>query len=138
MKLWILAVAAWFTVVSSSFAADPLPRIPAIEGTIQGQVDAFRVDDFETAFTFASRNIQTLFGNSERFGSMVRNGYPMVWRPSELRFLELREISGNLWQKVLVRDGQGGIHLLDYNMIETDEGWRINGVQILRKPDVGA
>jgi hypothetical protein len=27
----------------------------------------------------------------------------MVWRPEELRF-ELREIAGNLWQKVLIRD----------------------------------
>ena len=62
----------------------------------------------------------------------------MVWRPEEFRFLELRDIDGRLWQKVLIRDLGGEIHILDYQMIETGEGWRINGVQLLRPPGVGA
>ena len=69
---------------------------------------------------------------------MVRNGYPMVWRPDEFRFLELRDIDGRVWQKVLIRDEFGAVHLLDYQMVQTPDGWRINGVQVLRPPDVGA
>ena len=69
---------------------------------------------------------------------MVRNGYPMVWRPGEVRFLALRDIDGALWQKVMIRDQAGELHMLDYQMIEGPEGWQINGVQILRRPDVGA
>ena len=69
---------------------------------------------------------------------MVQNGYPMVWSPGEVRFLELREIAGYLWQKVFIRDQTGATHGLDYQMIRTPEGWRINGVQILRAPGVGA
>ena len=69
---------------------------------------------------------------------MVRNGYPMVWRPGEVRYLELRDIDGALWQKVLIRDQSGRLHILDYQMVETGDGWRINGVQLLRPPGVGA
>lgn len=138
MRQLIFGVVFWIGWSGSVFAADNLPSEPAIEGTIQSQIDAFRADDFEGAFTFASPNIQTLFRSPDNFGSMVKNGYPMVWRPDELRFLELREIAGNLWQKVLIRDAAGTVHILDYQMIETADGWRINGVQLLRTPDVGA
>jgi hypothetical protein len=38
----------------------------------------------------------------------------------------------------MIRDQLGGVHMLDYQMIQTPDGWRINGVQLLRAPDVGA
>ena len=131
-------IALWLAMAVAAHAADPLPPEPGIENTIQSQIDAFLADDFDTAFNFASPTIQGIFGSSVRFGSMVRNGYPMVWRPDELRFLELRSISGEIWQKILIRDQSGNVHLLDYQMIQTSDGWRINGVQLLRAPDVGA
>ena len=56
----------------------------------------------------------------------------------EIRLLELREVAGNLWQRVLVTDAAGRSHLLDYQMIETDSGWQINAVQLLPAPDVSA
>jgi len=111
---------------------------PAIEGVIQGQIDAFLADDFGAAFEYASPNIKTIFGSVDRFAAMVKQGYPMVHRPREVQFLELREINGALWQKILVRDGAGVYHALDYQMIETENGWQINGVQLLRAPQVGA
>lgn len=141
MKKFLLAALMAITLLTWSEgaeAAEVLPAEPGIEATIQSQIDAFLVDDFATAFTFASPNIKSLFGSSERFGQMVRNGYPMVWRPGELRFLELRDIDGALWQKVMIRDQAGEFHLLDYQMIQGPDGWQINGVQILRQPDVGA
>lgn len=114
------------------------PGDPAIEGTIQGQIDAFLVDDFGAAFAYASPGIKTMFGTVDRFAAMVKQGYPMVHRPREVQFLELREINGALWQKVLVRDAAGVYHALDYQMVQTAEGWQINGVQLLQAPQVGA
>lgn len=110
---------------------------PAIEETIQSQIEAFKVDDFATAFTFAAPNIRMFFGTPDRFGTMVRQGYPMVWRPSDVQFLGLREEGGRLFQRVQVRDAQGGLHQLDYSMIETADGWQINGVQLVAMPGVG-
>ncbi|WP_425100390.1 DUF4864 domain-containing protein [Tropicibacter sp. S64] len=119
-------------------AQDGMAPGSAIEGTIRSQVDAFLTDDFGTAFTFAGPGIQRMFGTPENFGAMVRNGYPMVYRPEDLRFGELREIGGALWQKVFVVDAEGRTHVLDYRMGEYDGGWRIDGVQILEAPEVSA
>ncbi len=138
MRRIAMAVIISAALAFPAAAAKVLPPEPAIEQTIQGQIDAFLVDDFAGAFTYASPTIRSIFGDADRFGAMVRNGFPMVWRPDDFRFLELRDIDGQLWQKVIIRDEFGAVHLLDYQMLQTDDGWRINGVQILRTPDVGA
>ena len=107
----------------------------AIEDVIGDQLDAFTARDVDRAWTYASPTIQGLFGSPGNFGMMVQRGYPMVWDNAEVRYLEQREIDGRLWQKVLIRDAQGGLHLLDYQMQQTDLGWRINAVQLLPAPD---
>ncbi len=108
----------------------------AIRSVISSQIEAFQADDFTTAFTFASPTIRQIFGTPEQFGNMVRQGYPMVWRPSEVTFLEVETIDGLLWQTVRVRDQAGNVHLLDYQMIELEQGWKINAVR-KRKPEGG-
>ncbi|MEM1375409.1 MAG: DUF4864 domain-containing protein [Pseudomonadota bacterium] len=120
--------------LSGPVAANP----SGIQATISGQMEAFRADDFERAFSFAAPNIKGMFGTAERFGSMVRNGYPMVWRNANVRYLELRELGGRMWQMVQVEDQEGGFHYLDYLMVETENGWQIGAVQFLPDPGVGA
>ncbi len=124
--------------LSAGLASGAFAQSAEIEANIAAQIQAFRADDFATAFTFASPNIQRLFGNPDNFGAMVRNGYPMVWRPSDVRFLELREVAGALWQKVMITDGDGAVHILDYQMIQQENGWKINGVQLLGRADPAA
>jgi hypothetical protein len=109
-----------------------------IQSTIQNQLQAFQADDFATAFTFASPNIKGIFGSPENFGRMVSEGYPMVHRPGAVKMLELREVSGQLWQRVMITDQMGRTHMLDYQMVETPEGWQINGVQLLKSEGLGA
>jgi Domain of unknown function (DUF4864) len=109
-----------------------------IRNTIQSQINAFQADDFAQAFTFASPTIKQMFGTPENFGAMVKQGYPMVYRPAEVQMMDLREVAGNLWQRVRITDQAGAGWFLDYMMIETAEGWQINAVQILPAPDVGA
>ena len=111
---------------------------PAIEATIQGQITAFLAEDVTKAFTFAAPNIKTFFGTAENFGAMVKQGYPMVYHPTAVRMLELRTVAGNLWQRVMVTDDAGRTHLLDYQMLETPEGWQIGGVQLLPEAGIGA
>lgn len=109
----------------------------AVPDVIRDQISAFQADDFATAFDYASPNIKRLFGTPERFGQMVQNGYPMVYRPAEVRMLELRDLGGAKVQRVMIRDAQGRIHLLDYQMIPTENGWQINGVQLLQAAELG-
>ncbi|MBD3678844.1 MAG: DUF4864 domain-containing protein [Rhodobacteraceae bacterium] len=133
-----LVVAAALALGARAQQAGEQPADPAIQAVIQSQIDAFLRDDFETAFTFASPIIKGIFETPERFGKMVREGYPMVWRPSDVQFMDLREEAGRLYQRVVVRDAGGALFALDYQMVETPEGWQINSVQVLRMPEVGA
>jgi hypothetical protein len=125
--------------MTAAFLAAPLQaQDKPIESTIQSQLDAFLADDFAAAFRYASPNIKGIFGTPDNFGAMVKQGYPMVWRHGAVQMLELRTVAGNLWQRVMITDDMGRTHLLDYQMIETPEGWQINAVQLLPQQDVGA
>lgn len=109
-----------------------------IQGTIDSQFEAFKADDFATAFTFATPSLQRLFQSPQNFQRMVQGGYPMVWRPADVQYLDLREENGAMMQTVQITDGEGRVHLLDYRMEQTDAGWRIGGVQILQAAGVAA
>jgi len=135
MRRLLLGTLAAAVIAGATVAQDARS---AITGTIQDQIDAFLADDFATAFSFASPNIKRIFGDSDRFGAMVRQGYPMVWRPADIRYLELDRMGSFQLQKVLITDMNGVPHLLEYQMIETADGWQINGVRLLEAPQVGA
>ena len=125
--LFALCAVATFVLPSGSNAQEE-----PIRDVITAQIEAFEADDFATAFTYASPTIQGMFGNPQNFGAMVKSGYPMVWRPDTLRFLALEERGGLLFQDVMVRDLDGALHILEYQMQEGENGWKINGVSIRR------
>ena len=110
----------------------------AIRQVISEQIEAFKADDFDTAFTFASPGIREMFGTPGRFGAMVREGYPMVWRPGEVRFSDLGERDGRTVQRVLVTDAAGALFVLEYEMVPGEQGWRIDGVRVLQEGAAGA
>ncbi|HEY9039880.1 MAG TPA: DUF4864 domain-containing protein [Roseovarius sp.] len=124
--------------VMAGLAFAPMARAQEepIRAVISAQIEAFVADDFDTAFTYASPTIQRIFGSAQNFGAMVKSGYPMVWRPGEVKFLALEQRGGLLWQDVLVRDAQGALHILEYQMQRDGAGWKINGVKI-RKGTAG-
>lgn len=126
----LLAFILAFGLVGPAPAEEP--RIAGIETVISSQIQAFLADDFETAFTFATPSLQRLFQTPERFGQMVRRGYPMVWRPSRVEFLSLENYGGQLVQRVLIEDAQGSYFVVEYTMIETPDGWQIGAVHIER------
>ena len=134
MKKLVLAVAAAVVLLGPA-SADTKDDVTSV---IQSQIDAFLADDFATAFTFAAPGIKRLFGDPDRFGLMVRQGYPMVWRPADVQFLELRTEPTGPVQRVLIQDQAGASHLLEYYMVETSDGWQISGVQLLPSPGIGA
>lgn len=121
--------------LNTAFAEEPAN--PAIEGTIRDQLDAFQADDFAAAFTFAAPFIQGIFGTPDNFGAMVKNGYPMVWRPGAVKFLDLRAVADGLYQKVAITDQAGVVHVLEYQMIPAGDGWQIGGVQLLETAEIG-
>ncbi len=108
-----------------------------IRTVIDEQISAFRADDFETAFTYAAPNIRMMFQTPDRFGEMVRQGYPMVHRPQSYVFEELRDAGGSKFQNVLIEAQDGYYYIAEYDMVQTEQGWKIRGVRIFRTEGVG-
>jgi hypothetical protein len=107
----------------------------AIRDTIQGQVEAFRRDDGDAAFGFASPSIQGMFGHSDIFMDMVRQGYRPVYRPQVFDFREIVELQGQVAQKVHVVGPDGRPVTAIYPMTQLPDGsWRIDGCY-LQAPD---
>ncbi len=100
----------------------------AIRQIIQRQVDAFRRDDADAAFGYASPEIQHLFGTSEIFMEMVRQGYQPVYRPRVFDFEEIVTVNGRPTQKVRVIGPDGRPVTAFYPMRRQPDGtWRIDG-----------
>jgi hypothetical protein len=123
------------------------PAVPAAELTpadrtlirqvIEDQIQAFRNDDGERAFSFAAPGIRTMFGTPERFMAMVRGSYPQVYRPREVAFRELQVIEDEIVQPVTMV-GPDGVPVVAIYKMEWQEGdrvWRINGCFLLPSPD---
>ena len=134
LQLIISALTLFIGLMASPIMAEEDPQ-PQIQTVIENQIAAFKVDNFAVAFSYASPSIQSMFGTAENFGVMVQRGYPMVWRPAEVQFLDLRKMSGDFWQQVLIRDQAGVRHMVLYRMQKGPDGWRINGVQLGKPAD---
>ena len=101
----------------------------AIRDIIGKQVEAFRHDDGDAAFGLASPMIQGMFGSSDVFMDIVRQGYQPVYRPKAFDFREIVEfLDGQPTQKVHVIGPDGRPVTAFYPMTQMPNGsWRING-----------
>lgn len=114
--------------------AAPVAAQDAISDVITDQFRDFAADDFVGAYDHASPGIKGMFGSPDRFGAMVRQGYPMVWRYRSFRLTDRREEGGFIWQRVEVIDADGMAHALEYRMEQGPAGWKIAGVMLLPAP----
>jgi len=108
----------------------------SIEAVITEQLQAFNDRDVASAWVHASPLIKGIFGTPENFGMMVRNGYPMVWDNSDVRFLDSTDLGRMTRQEVQIQGPDGLFYILDYSMIDTADGWQINGVQVIPAPEM--
>ncbi|SLN50082.1 DUF4864 domain-containing protein [Oceanibacterium hippocampi] len=100
----------------------------AIHAVITRQLEAFRVDDGETAFAQAAPKIRSIFQTVGNFMAMVRGGYPPVYRSRDYDFRGIEVINGTIVQKVLVVGADGAVVLAIYEMERQADGrWLING-----------
>ena len=108
----------------------------SIENVIRDQLQSFNERDIAGAWEHASPVIKGIFRTPETFAMMVENGYPMVWDNSDVRFLDQTKIENMTRQEVQIQGPDGLFYILDYQMLETTNGWQINGVQVIPAPDV--
>ena len=110
----------------------------SIQAVITRQIDAFRRDDAEAAFGFASPSIQDQFGTPGRFLDMVRRAYPAVHRPRMMEFTGLRLSDGAVVQQVELIGPDGASELALYTMERDPAGtWRISGCTLVESERIG-
>lgn len=130
----LLAVALTWPAAAQDSAVSEADRA-AIRDIIGRQVEAFRRDDGDAAFGFASPGIQRMFGSAEIFMDMVRQGYQPVYRPRVFDFREIVDLHGQPAQKVHVVGPDGRPVTAFYPMTRLPDGrWRIDGC-FLQAPD---
>lgn len=100
----------------------------SIRAVISSQLDAFKRDDADTAFSFASPAIQKQFHTPGEFMHMVRTGYGAVYRPGTVRFLEHFVLSGQPVQPLEIVTPDDLVVLAFYIMERQPDGnWKIAG-----------
>ena len=99
-----------------------------VKVVISDQIRAFEAEDFDRAYSHASKAIKKIFPNSTVFGNMVMSSYPMIWSPKNYKFLDFLERDGVFVQRVLFMDQDNKIYIFDYAMEFSEEEWFINGV----------
>ena len=137
MVRFLAALAFWIAACAAALAQTaelPEPDRQAIRRTIERQLEAFRRDDGAAAFSYASPEIQRQFRTPEAFMHMVRQGYPQVYRSTEVDFRDLvTAAEGAPMQAVLVVGPDGGTAMALYRMQKQPDGsWRIDGCALLK------
>lgn len=121
------------TIAVSTAAGPPDPDIKAATDVIMLQLEAFRRDDFDTAYTFASATIRELF-DRQAFERMVRSGYPEIARSvSAVVSGSALAPNGSVFLFLRIRGANGNRIEALYDLVREDGGFRINGV--VTKPD---
>jgi len=124
-------------LATTAMAADEPKGAEAARDVIQSQLDAFQADAVGTAYELAAPNIKRIFPSSDVFGRMVRNGYPMVWNPSEIDFLDAIPRGEAIIQRLRIVDQSGAPFIAEYAMLMVDGEWRIAGVEIKKDDSFG-
>ena len=126
-KAWIIGLL--IPLLSTLVFADEREMvIKDVRNTISLQIEAFKENNIKKAYRFAAPNIQAQFPNPDVFGLMVRNGYPVIWRPKSFKFTKFQDLGNKSIQRVLFQSYNGSLEIYDYILEKYDDLWKIAGV----------
>ena len=114
------------------FADEGGTVMEAVRFTISSQIDAFKQNDVKKAYTFAAPNIQAQFPSPDIFGLMVRNGYPIIWKPKSYKFTTFKDLGNMCIQRVLFQSYNGSLESYDYILEKNGSVWKIAGVLTIK------
>ena len=104
----------------------------AVQTVVQNQLAAFAKDDADKAFSYAAPELHKTIGSSAAFIAMVKNSYPVVYRPASVAFLKAEGSGDDVVQKVQMLDASGTSYLAVYSLQrQKDKTWRISGCAVV-------
>ena len=126
------SVLAIFLAISTPLMA----AADAVNDVIADQLGAFAERDVPRAWSHASPTIKGLFRSPDNFAAMVAQGYGAIWDNSSAIFTQRSEGAGRVRQIVIVTGADGRRQAYAYDLIETPDGWKIDGVQPVELDDL--
>lgn len=140
--LWSVVAAlmlAWFSMDSGAQDIAAADRTE-FQRIISEQIEAFHADDGGKAFGYAAPVIRQMFQNPDNFMSMVKKGYPQVYRQQSFTFGEVTtEMMGRPTQRVTIVDVNGKIWTALYSLEKQPDGtWKISGCSLVQVPAADA
>ena len=118
-------------------AASPTPATGAhaptepvkkeLTAVVDGQLAAFRANDYAKAFSFASAGIQSMFA-PEDFEKMVKTAYPVIAHSVSSEYGVMFDTGEEAVVNVRVQDGDKKSVEYQYLLKKESGTWKINGV----------
>jgi hypothetical protein len=131
--LWRLVIG----VVAASLLAFSTPAAAqdgaAIQSTIRSQLEAFKADNGDAAYSYAAPNVKRIFPTVDAFMAMVKQAYQPVYRPRSYSFGQLETKGGTLTQRVEIVGPDGDYWTALYSLERQPDGsWRITGCSLVK------
>lgn len=133
---WLAPVAWALALLALCAPAHARPFTAAdeksVRAVVEGQLGAFARDDANKAFSYAAPNVRDAVGTAANFMAMVRNSYPVVYRPASVGFLKPEGKNGQVIQRVQMTDASGNSWLAIYSLErQKNRLWRITGCVVV-------
>ncbi|MBI3803200.1 MAG: DUF4864 domain-containing protein [Nitrospirae bacterium] len=106
--------------------------IEEIQSIIQQQLDAFNLNDYETAYHLASTQVRNQF-SPDQFQERIRTDYPQLTKSLRLTFDQIDLDTGRTHAVARI-EVTGFNHkkiTAEYQLIHEDEGWKIDQMAIV-------
>ena len=101
----------------------------AVQQVIEGQISAFKTDDYSTAYSFAAPNVRHAFPSVQMFIEMVRSQYMPLYRPVSYLFGRNTLSEGRVYQELIVTDPNRQLWQIIYTLRQQDDKtWKVTNV----------
>jgi len=131
---WWLSTAVAACLFLGPARASPLTPAEekSVRAVVEGQLAALARDDAAKAFSFAAPNVRQAVGSAPLFLAMVRQSYPVIYRPASVAFLKPEGNDDQAIQRVQMLDASGNAWLAIYSLQrQKDKAWRITGCKVV-------
>jgi hypothetical protein len=108
------------------------------QDVISSQIQAFRDHDAPAAFSFAGAGFQVTFPSAEAFfEAIVTSGYAPIMNSTSHSFGKFEKLGETaVVQEVQLIGNDQALYAAVYQLSEEENGWRVQGVQLIKQPGI--